>query len=112
MTGPTEPDASDVVALRRQGPGGPRKRAKETTRVALADLTSDDEVKNLRAIKRRLSEMLARPDLLERDLAALNKDYRKVIVELNEAQLRAKASGLGQGTRRGLRAVRSIDGDI
>lgn len=98
---------------RRTGPGGPRKRAGTATAVKIADFTADDDVINLKAIKLRLSEMLARPDLLERDMAALNKDYRKVIVELKDAQTRVEASKLGGGGRRGLRAVpRTFDGDI
>jgi hypothetical protein len=100
---------ADVTPI-RPGPGGPRKRANAKTVVTVDDLTKDDEISNLTAIKRRLSEMLARPDLLERDLAALNKDYRKVIVELQEAQLRVKSATLGQ--RNGLKAVRSFDDAI
>ena len=108
-----DPGTGRVSPLMRLGPGGPRKRANATTSVTIADFTNDDEVTNLLAVKRRLSEMLARPDLLERDLAALNKDYRKLIIELNDARTRAASANLGAGRRRGLKAVpRSIDGDI
>lgn len=106
-------DATVAPLRRRPGPGGPRKRANATTNVSADDFNDDDEVTNLKAVKLRLAEMLSRPDLLERDLSALSKDYRKVIVELKEAQLRADAAKLGTGPSRGLRAVsRSFDGDI
>lgn len=106
-------DSSVGSALKGPGPGGPRKRANATTAVKAADFSDDDEITNLKAVKFRLSEMLARPDLLERDMAALNKDYRKVIVELQEAQARADSKKLGTGHRRGLTAVtRSFDSDI
>ena len=94
------------------GKGGPRKRAGEKTATSYMDFADDDEVRNFLAVKTRLAEMLARPDLLERDMAALNKDYRRVIFELSEARQRAAAATLGRGI--GPRAVtkRSFDGDI
>jgi len=87
--------------------GGPRKHADATTTTSVDAFKSDDEVVALTAVRDRLAEMLARPDVLERDMAALNKDYRKVIVELKEARLRADSAELG--TRRGLKAVRGFD---
>ena len=106
---------NEVVNLPQSGPGighRTRKRAGETTTVRTQDFNSDDEVVNLTALKRRMSQMLARADISERDFATLNKDYRKVIVELKEAKDRAEAAKLGR--RRKLEAVggRSFDGDI
>lgn len=108
--------ANDVIDLpKRSGPGvghRPRKRAGETTTVTSADFESADEVQNLRALKKRMAQMLARPDISERDFATLNKDYRKVIVELKDAEDRAEAAKLGR--RRGTKVAggRSFDGDI
>lgn len=97
MKDPTQSDEIPNIATarRRPGPGGPRKHATATTAVDPQAFTDDDEVTNLTAVKLRLAEMLGRPDLLERDMAALNKDYRKVIIELQEAKTRAEASKLG-----------------
>jgi len=110
--------SDDVIEFpRKSGPGighRARKRAGAVTDVKAENFNSDDEVENLEALKRRMSQMLARPDISERDFATLNKDYRKVIVELKEARDRAAAKGLGSGARRGLNAVggRAFDGDI
>lgn len=113
MSDNSRPPTDLTEARRRSGPGGPRKHSNATSEVKVDDFTSEDEVTNLTAVKLRLSEMLARPDLLERDMAALNKDYRKVIVELHEAQNRAKSSRLGTGERHGIRAIpRSFDDAI
>ena len=102
----------EVVMMTDGKMGGPRKRAGEKTATSYKDFADDDEVRNLLAVKTRLAEMLARPDLLERDMAALNKDYRKVITELKDARDRAASAALGR--RNGPRAVthRSFDGDI
>lgn len=112
MTGPHNDGNSPAPT--NSGPGRPRKRRAATTEVTIEDFESDDEVRNLTAIKKRLAEMLARPDLHERDLTALSRDYRKVIVELQEAQLRAEAKKIGTSGRPGLRAVdlHRFDGDI
>lgn len=90
----------------------PQKNAGAVTSVPQSDFESDDEVTNLLAAKRRMAEMLARPDIHERDFAAINKDYRRVIWELKEARERVEASGLG--ARRGLKSVggRAFDGDV
>lgn len=100
----------------KSGPGighRPRARAGETTEITAQDFSSASEVKNLTALKRRMSEMLARADISERDFATINKDYRKVIVELQQAKDRAAAKRLGSRRNR-LRTVggRAIDGDI
>lgn len=100
---------------RKSGPGvghRPRKRAGETTAVTAEDFNSDDEVLNLESLKLRLSQMLVRPDISERDFKAISVEYRTVIVELKAARDRAAATGLGK--RAGLHAVggRSFDGDI
>ena len=108
--------SDDVIEFpKKSGPGvghRTRKRAGETTTVTTDDFNAADEVKNFEALKLRMSQMLARPDISERDFATLNKDYRKVIVELKEARDRAEAAKLGR--RRGLTAVdsRSFNGDI
>lgn len=99
----------------KSGPGvghRTRKRAGATTTVTVDDLNADDEVKNLEALKLRMSQLLARPDVSERDFASISRGYRQVIVELKDARDRAEASKLGK--RRGLTAVggRSFDGDI
>ena len=100
---------------RKSGPGvghRPRKNAAATTTVKAEDFNSDDEVENLEALKLRLSQMLARATISERDFKAISVEYRTVMVELKEARDRAEAAKLGR--RRGLTAVggRSFDGDI
>lgn len=108
--------SDDVIEFpRKSGPGvghRPRKRAGTTTTVMAEDFNSDDEVRNLVALKTRLSQMLARGDISERDFKAISVEYRVVMVELKEARDRAEAAKLGQ--RRGLKSVggRSFDGDI
>lgn len=108
--------SDDVIDFpKKSGPGighRPRKRAGATTAVSAEDFNSDDEVTNLVALKTRLSEMLARPDVSERDFKAISVEYRAVMIELKEARERAEAAQLGK--RRGLRTVggRSFDGDI
>lgn len=99
----------------KSGPGighRTRKRAGAATPVTSDRFNSDDEVENLEALKLRMSQMLAEPDIAARDFATLNKDYRKVIVELKDARDRAASAKVGKS--RGLTAVggRSFDGDI
>lgn len=102
----------------KSGPGvghRPRKNADATTTVTVEDFESDDEVRNLEALKKRLSEMLADPSTLQRDFKALSVEYRAVMIELREARLRATAAQLGaDGRRAKLVAVgeRPFDGDI
>jgi hypothetical protein len=90
----------DVTELpRKSGPGighRPRKRATATTTATADDFRSSDEVTNLTALKNRLAEMLARPDIHERDFSAITKDYMRVIVELDAATARANATTLGR----------------
>lgn len=100
---------------KKSGPGvghRSRKNAGATTDVTADEFNSDDEVVNFTALKRRLSQMLARPDISESDFKAISIEYRAVMVELKEARNRAEALKLGQ--RRGPQAVggRSFDGDI
>lgn len=92
-------------------PGRPRKPRGNAT-VSVEDLNSDDEVKNLEALKLRMSQMLAKADVSERDFASISRSYRQVIVELKEARDRAEAGKLGR--RRGLTVAggRAFDGDI
>lgn len=108
--------SDDVIEFpQKSGPGvghRTRKRSGEKATVTVADLNSDDEVQNLEALKLRMSQMLARSDVSERDFASISRGYRQVIVELKEARERAEAAKLGR--RRGMSAVggRSFDGDI
>lgn len=108
--------SDDVIEFpKKSGPGvghRSRKRAGEKTTVTEEDFNADDEVRNLEALKLRLSQMLARPDVSERDFKAISVEYRTVIVELKEARDREESAKIGQ--RRGLTAVgtRSFDGDI
>lgn len=105
--------AADLTAQRaRRTRTKPQKNAGATSAVKADDFKSDNEVVALTAVRDRLAEMMAREDIHERDFAAINKDYRKVIVELKEARERADAGQLGK--RPGLRSVggRSFDGDI
>ena len=108
--------SDDVIEFpKKSGPGvghRTRKRAGETTTVTADDFNDDDEVKNFESLKLRMSQMLVRPDISERDFATLNKDYRKVITELKDARDRAASAKVGKS--RGLTAVggRSFDGDI
>jgi len=96
----------------RRGKTKPQKNAGASSSVSAEAFKSDDDVVALTALRDRLAEMLARPDIHERDFAAINKDYRKVIVELKEARDRAEAAKIGR--RGGLKAAggRSFDGDI
>jgi hypothetical protein len=106
----------DVIEFpKKSGPGvghRPRKRAGATTPVTVNDFNADDEVKNLEALKLRMSQMLARPDISERDFKAISIEYRAVNGELKEARDRAAAEQLGK--RRGPKLVggRTFDGDI
>lgn len=97
----------------RSGPGvghRSRKRAGASTDVTADEFYSDDEVTNLEALKRRLSQMLARGDVSERDFKALSVEYRTVIVELKEARDRADSVKLGRRLKSA--GGRSFDGDI
>lgn len=105
----------EVTDLPRSGPGvghRTRKNAGATTKVTKEDFASDDEVVNLESLKLRMSEMLAKPDILERDFATISKDYRQVIVELQEARDRVDAKNLGARGGLSLAGGRAIDGDI
>jgi hypothetical protein len=104
-----------VEFSRKSGPGvghRPRKNADASTSVSSAQFMSDDEVENLSALKVRLSEMLARPDISESDFKAISIEYRAVRVELKEAQDRAAARGLGKRAELKVVGGQSFDGDI
>ncbi len=89
----------------------PQKNAGTTTGASAADFMSANEVRNLKALKKRLSEMLARPDIHERDFKAISVEYRAVMVELKDAEDRAKAARLGKRAV-GAKGAASLDGDI
>lgn len=108
--------SEDVIEFpQKSGPGvghRTRKNAGAKSPVTADKFNSDDEVVNLTALKTRLSQMLAKNDISERDFKAISVEYRAVMIELKEARDRAESAKLGR--RGGLTAVggRSFDGDI
>lgn len=105
-------DVTDLDEVRR-GKTKPQKNAGAATSVSLDDLLSDDDVVRLTALKTRAAEMLAKPDIHERDLKSVSLEFRAICAELAEAKANQVADGLGK--RGGLTAVaggRSINDDI
>lgn len=103
-------DVSPLDSARR-GKTKPQQHAGATSEVSKDDLLSGDEVKELTALKTKLAEALARPDIHERDLKAVSVEYRAVRLDLKEAIARANAKKLGQRDGSST-AERGMDDDI
>ena len=104
-------DVSSMVGVRTSRTK-PQKRSGDSTSVKPEDFASDDDVVALTALRNKLAEMLAKPDIHERDVKSVSLEYRAVRAALQEAKDLVKSHELGK--RGGLKAVgsRSLDGDI
>lgn len=104
-------DVSDITEG-RASKTKPQKNAGDSSAVSVDDLTSDDDVVALTALRTKLAEMLAKADIHERDAKSVSLEFRAVRIALQEAKDLAASAKIGQGG--GLRAVggRSFDGDI
>jgi hypothetical protein len=104
-------DVSSMVGA-RTSKTQPQKNAGASTTTTVSDFQSDDDVVALTALRDRAAEMLAKPDILERDFKSVSLEYRAVRAALQEAKDLVKSHELGK--RGGLKAVgsRSLDGDI
>lgn len=104
-------DVTDIADARKSATK-PQKRKGGETAVTAEQLLSNDEVTELQALKRKLAEALARPDIHERDLKAVSVEYRAVRLELQEALARKEAAALGKRDGGASSGPRTFDGDI